>query len=116
MAVVVAESRDAIFAPAVGAAAGVIVWKVIPRGAAGAIVFTHGSPLALAEIGPPLSPGLLVVLGFLKAFLLVVHGRGRLDCVAAVLQISGCGPKFYAAPRVYRGFGNVAESQQREIF
>ena len=53
---VVAEARDAVFAPLVGARAGLVVGEVVPRGAAGAVVLAHGAPLPLAEVWAPLLP------------------------------------------------------------
>ncbi len=44
----VAEAGDAILAPPIGAAARMIVRKVLPGVAAGAVVLAHGAPLALA--------------------------------------------------------------------
>ena len=53
---VIAESGNSIFAPTVGAAAGLLVGKIIPGIAVWAIVFTHGAPLAFAEVGTPFAP------------------------------------------------------------
>ena len=62
-----------------------IVGEVLPGVTVWAIVFSHRSPLALAEVGPPLSPK--SVLSFIELFLLhakeltvafeigVTHGR-----------------------------------------
>src|SRR5262249_49757226 len=49
-------SADAILAPAVGAAAGLIVGEIIPGRAARAIVLAHRAPLPLAEIRTPAAP------------------------------------------------------------
>jgi hypothetical protein len=54
---VVAEASDAILAPVIGARARLIVGKVAPSVAVLAVVLPDGSPLALAEIGPPQLPG-----------------------------------------------------------
>ena len=59
LAVIVADAGQAVVAPAVGAAAGVIVGEIFPGGAAGAVIFADGAPLAFAGIGAPLTPGLL---------------------------------------------------------
>src|SRR5687767_10479295 len=53
---VVAEPADAVLTPAVRAAAGVVVREVIPRRAVRAVVLAHGSPLPLAQVGPPSAP------------------------------------------------------------
>src|SRR5262249_26024722 len=52
----VADTRYAVFSPAIGAGTGVIVREEFPSGAAGAVVFTDGSPLALGKIRPPAFP------------------------------------------------------------
>jgi hypothetical protein len=53
---VVAEAGEAVFPPAVDAAAGVIVREIVPRGAVRAVVLADGAPLALAQIRPPEPP------------------------------------------------------------
>ena len=53
---VVADAADAVFAPPIRAAAGVVVAEVIPRRSPGAVVFADRPPLALAQVGPPLAP------------------------------------------------------------
>src|SRR5262249_39348829 len=50
---VVAEAGETVLAPAISAAARLIVGEIIPRGAEGAVVLAHGAPLPLAQIGPP---------------------------------------------------------------
>lgn len=55
-ALVIAPPLKAIFAPAVGAEAGVIVREGPPTKPAFGIVFAHGSPLAFAEEWAPLPP------------------------------------------------------------
>src|SRR5262249_23730542 len=52
----IAEAGDPVLAPAVGAAARVIVGEVVPRRPAGAVVLAHGPPLALAQVGSPVLP------------------------------------------------------------
>src|SRR5579884_4025370 len=54
--VAVTEAGDAVFPPAVGSGARMVVRKVIPGCAIGAIVLTHRSPLPLAHIRPPAFP------------------------------------------------------------
>ena len=49
----IAESCEAVFAPAVCPRAGVIVGKVVPSLAVGTVVLTDGAPLAFAEVRPP---------------------------------------------------------------
>ena len=55
----VADSRQTVFIPAIGARAGVIVRQVFPGVAVRAVVFADRAPGALAEVGPPALPVLL---------------------------------------------------------
>ena len=52
----VADSGQAIFIPAIGARAGMVVGKMIPCGAVGAVVLADRAPLPLGEVRAPLSP------------------------------------------------------------
>ena len=52
----IAEAEQAVLAPAIGAAAGLIVGKVIPGIAVGAIVLADGPPVPLGEVGAPVLP------------------------------------------------------------
>src|SRR5713101_3105832 len=54
--VAVADASNAIFSPAIGARARMIVRKEFPSRAAGAVIFAYGSPLAFGEIGSPALP------------------------------------------------------------
>src|SRR5262249_25677462 len=47
---------DAVLAPAVGARAGLVVRKVVPGAAAGAVVLAHRPPGALGEVRAPALP------------------------------------------------------------
>ncbi len=62
---VVGETSDSILAPAIGAAARLLVAEVLPRGAIRAVILAHRSPLPLAEVGTPLPPGNLRFARFL---------------------------------------------------
>src|SRR5262249_46532717 len=53
---VVAEASNSVLAPAVGAAAGMVVWQVVPRIAVLAVILPNGAPLPLAEIRSPATP------------------------------------------------------------
>ena len=55
----VGNAQEAVFAPAVGAGAGVIVGEVTPAIAVGGIIFADGGPLALGEVGAPAFPVVL---------------------------------------------------------
>src|SRR5262249_55744260 len=70
---VVADAGQAVLAPAVGAAAGVVVRQVAPGVALGAVVLADGAPLPLAQVRPPLLPRLAALALFFKAPLLFVH-------------------------------------------
>ena len=52
----VAEPREAVFVPAIRAAARVVVREVLPRVAVGAVVLPHGAPGAIAHVGAPALP------------------------------------------------------------
>ena len=71
----VAKPADPILAPAIGAAAGMLMGQVVPGVAIGAVVLAHRAPLALAHIGAPFAPGLPARVGLLQAFALRVGLR-----------------------------------------
>ena len=71
---VVAEAGQGLLAPAVGAAAGLVVGGVVPGVAAGRVVFAHGAPLPLGHVGPESAPGFEAVPGFLEALVFGGHG------------------------------------------
>ncbi len=54
--VLVADTGNTVFAPAISAAARLVVGEIIPGVAIGTVVFTHCPPLALAEVRPPATP------------------------------------------------------------
>src|SRR5262249_29642839 len=56
MLIATAEAGQAVFTPAIGAAPSVIVWKVVPRAAIGAVVLAYCAPGPLAEVRPPPLP------------------------------------------------------------
>ena len=58
---VVGNAGQAVFAPAVGARARLVVGEIIPGVAVLAVILPHRSPLPLAQVGPPLLPGRLFV-------------------------------------------------------
>src|SRR5262249_48444423 len=55
-ALAIADPEEAVLAPAVGAAARVVVREVGPRVAVGGIVLAHRRPLALREVRAPALP------------------------------------------------------------
>src|SRR4029078_9540264 len=56
----VGQTGEAVFAPSIGARAGVVVGKIIPGVTAFAVVFPDRSPLTLAQVGAPAFPCLSV--------------------------------------------------------
>src|SRR5262249_49437663 len=52
----VAKAGEPILAPAISAAAGVVVREILPGRAAGAVILTHRAPLTVTDIGPPKPP------------------------------------------------------------
>ena len=72
---VVGNAGQAVFAPAVGARAGLIVGEEIPGVTVLAVVLAHGSPLALAEVRSPLLPVDLLLASLVKSDVFsCVHG------------------------------------------
>ncbi|MFM9103075.1 MAG: hypothetical protein ACKOPS_17790, partial [Cyanobium sp.] len=61
----VADAENAIFPPAIGPGARLVMGKVFPGRAIGAVVLAHRAPLAVAEIGPPALP-VLAAFGVVK--------------------------------------------------
>src|SRR5204863_3156772 len=52
----VGQAEQAVFAPAVGPAVGVVEGEVVPGAAVGRVVLADGGPLALAEVRAPALP------------------------------------------------------------
>ena len=77
----VAETGNPVLAPAIGAAAGMVVRKVIPRRTVRAVIFADRSPLALAKVRSPAAPGLYLALGFIEAILFGVCWSLRLGWI-----------------------------------
>src|SRR5882724_1534130 len=85
----IADARESVLVPAIGARSRVIVWQVVPRGAMRAVVFTHGAPRALADVRPPALPMCLaltrlfepLLLGSHSSFCFSVHGHWFLNCL-----------------------------------
>jgi len=74
-ALAVGPTLQSILTPAVGAHACVVVGKGTPAPAAGGVVFTDGSPLALAELGTPALPIFFAVPIFGQTLLFERHAR-----------------------------------------
>ena len=71
---IVADAGDAVFAPAIGAAAGVVVREILPSVAIRTVILADGSPLAFGQIRSPQPPGRGPVVFVAEMFLLYVHG------------------------------------------
>ena len=54
--VAIRNAPDAVFPPAIGAAARMVVGQVLPSGAVEAIILADRTPLALGEVGSPALP------------------------------------------------------------
>jgi hypothetical protein len=52
----IAEAANAVFAPAIRAAARVIVRQIFPGVAVSAVILTHGAPLSFAQVRAPEFP------------------------------------------------------------
>src|SRR5262245_19133671 len=78
--VAIAEPAERILAPAIRPAARVIVGEIFPGAAVSAVVFTHGSPGAIADVGaPPLPPlAILQALVFRRRVERALHRRPAL--------------------------------------
>src|SRR5258705_7085430 len=72
---VIADAGQTILAPVIGAGPGLVMTEVVPGISILAVVFANGSPLALAEVGPPLFPVRCALAGFLQAGLFLCHGE-----------------------------------------
>ncbi len=57
---IVGEAGDAVLAPPVGSAAGVVEREVVPGVSGRGIILPHRPPLAFCQIGSPLQPGFAV--------------------------------------------------------
>ncbi len=77
-ALAVGEAKNPVLAPAISAAAGVIVRQVAPTIAVGRVILAHRAPLALGEISAPSLPVFRARSVFLQAQRLgaIVHHRG----------------------------------------
>src|SRR5262249_36172406 len=89
---VVAEAGDAVLAPAIGAACGMVMGEIAPGIAISAVVLAHRAPLTIADIGTPFPPGLLALPRFLQALPFGVglgpHAHSLLQRVPSLRPIS----------------------------
>src|SRR5262249_11356241 len=61
-ALAIGDAEEAVLAPAVGAAARVVVREVVPAGAVRGVVLADGAPLALRQVRAPARPVALAAL------------------------------------------------------
>ena len=101
--VLVADARDAVLAPAVGARARVIVREVLPRRAAGAVVLAHRAPLPLREVRSPQAPRRLALACRGESCFLFGHGAA----------VSACAPRHVCAGASVTLVLDTAASMQR---
>src|SRR5713226_203922 len=69
----VADSRDPVLAPAVGAAPRLVMREIIPSVSVGTVILAHRSPLPLREIRPPALPVYFALARFLQSDLFFGH-------------------------------------------
>src|SRR5262249_51464116 len=103
---IIGETGKAILATAVGTASGLIVGEVVPGVSRVAVVFAHGTPLALAEVRAPLAPGDVLFAGFFEARLLGVHGVAPCGLRSHAMRFAlsnGAGCSAAAAARSFHG-------------
>ena len=75
----VADAREAVLVPAIGARPRMIVREVLPGSPVRAVVLADGAPRALAEVRSPPLPVVTAVAGFLEALFFGRHRSIHLD-------------------------------------
>ncbi len=91
-ALAIADAQEAVLAPAIGAAAGVIVREIIPALAGGRVILADRPPLPLGKIRTPPLPIGLAAMGLLQALLFGRHEsqyRVRRAGLAARMEARG---------------------------
>src|SRR5579859_4781112 len=69
----VANSSQTIFAPSVGPGPRVVVGKILPRCAIGAVILAHSSPLPFTKVRSPAFPVDVALSGFFQSNFLLSH-------------------------------------------
>src|SRR5271170_5806366 len=69
----IGKARNTVFAPPVGAASGMVMWKILPCRAVAAVILAHRAPLPFAEIWAPLLPGGRLARALRQSLLLAIH-------------------------------------------
>ena len=91
----VAKAGQAVLAPSIRARAGVIVREIVPRLPVSAVILTHGTPLAFADIRSPQIP----VTSLAQAVLEPAEAVDALPLVAhAQPGPARCAPRFIQSP------------------
>src|SRR5512143_968335 len=115
--VVVADSRDAIFAPAIRPQVRVLEWEKLPRGAVLAVILANRSPCALGQVRAPAPPMLFPPQGFVQTpflgfheALILANGMPRAAASFAVSPPTPCSPRRTApAPRACPSCGRTRD-------
>src|SRR5262249_2795374 len=70
---IIRHAGQAVFAPAIGTRAGLVVGEVIPGISPFAVVLAYGAPLPLAQVRSPLLPGHFVLASLLESNVFCGH-------------------------------------------
>lgn len=108
MLVAVADSGNAVFSPAIRARARMIVRKVIPCVAIGAVVFAHSAPLAFGKVRAPALPMNPALVDILQTSLFVRHSRRPYRCASP-----GCGSRLICGAKA--GKFSILNSPPKEM-
>src|SRR5207247_6842843 len=96
------QPEEPVLAPAVGAAARVVVGEVVPGGAVGRVVLAHRAPLALGQVRPPALPvaftaSVLLEAALLRCLRVFSHGARAFPGSGPASSRGGPGPGSLAA-------------------
>jgi hypothetical protein len=81
----IADPSQTVFVPAISAGTGLVMVKVLPGGADGAVVFPHGSPGSLRQVRAPKPPVFFPATLAYKTSLFSVHNfHLSLKCFALI--------------------------------
>src|SRR5215469_15726680 len=78
----VAPPADPVFTPAIGTAARLVMGKIVPCRAVGAVVFANRSPLPFAQVGSPAPPRLVFLHRLFKPGSFPIDRRLTVDPVS----------------------------------
>ena len=71
---VVGDTRQPVFSPAVSAGTRLVVAEIVPGIAIVTVVLAHRAPLSFAQVRSPFLPGKLFLVVFFQPNLFIVHG------------------------------------------